>query len=177
MIMSIRTLGDPVLRTPAKPVTEFDRKLAVLRDDMLETMYDAPGVGLAAPQVGLSVRAFVFDDGQTGPRFMGNPELFDASGRTTEDEGCLSIPGPFSATPRSAVITCRGHDVDGAIYEMTGEGLLARIFQHESDHLNGALYIDHLDEPARREVMAELRRIELAMDEPRKRRLLRRDEA
>ncbi len=99
------------------------------------------------------------------------------SGQTMEDEGCLSIPGPYHATPRAAVVTCRGQDVNGEIYEMTGEGLLARIFQHETDHLNGMLYIDHLDDEGRREVMAELRRIELAMDEPKKRRLLRRGDA
>ncbi|HEY6568101.1 MAG TPA: peptide deformylase [Actinomycetota bacterium] len=175
--MPIRTLGDPVLRTPGKPVTEFDRKLAVLCQDMIETMYEAPGVGLAAPQVGLSLRLFVFDDGETGPLVMANPELFDASGETEVDEGCLSIPGPYHATPRAAVVTCRGQDVSGHTYEMTGEGLLARIFQHETDHLSGMLYIDHLDDEGRREVMVELRRLELAMDEPKKRRLLRRDDA
>jgi peptide deformylase len=174
VILSIRTLGDPVLRTPARPVVEFDRRLARLRDDMIETMYDAPGVGLAGPQVGLSMRMFVFDDGETGPMFMANPELFDASGDTLEDEGCLSIPGPFHPTPRSGAITCRGQGIDGAPYEMTGEGLLARIFQHETDHLDGMLYIDRLDDDGRRAVMAELRRIELEVDEPRKRRLLRR---
>jgi peptide deformylase len=157
-------------------VTVFDRKLASLRDDMIETMYDAPGVGLAGPQVGLSMRMFVFDDGGSGPMFMANPELFDATGNTLEDEGCLSIPGPFHPTPRYAAITCRGQDVDGEPYEMTGEGLLARIFQHERDHLDGELYIDRLDDDGRRAVMAELRRIELEIDEPRKRRLLRRSE-
>lgn len=177
MIMPIRTLGDPALRAPGKPVTEFDRKLAALCEDMVDTMYDAPGVGLAAPQVGLSLRLFVFDDGETGPLVMANPELFDASGETVVDEGCLSIPGPYHATPRAAVVTCRGQDVSGQIYEMTGEGLLARIFQHETDHLSGMLYIDHLDDEGRREVMVELRRLELAMDEPKKRRLLRRDDA
>jgi peptide deformylase len=177
VIMPIRTLGDPVLRTPGKPVVEFDRKLAALRDDMLETMYDAPGVGLAAQQVGFSLRLFVFDDGETGPMFMANPELFDPTGQTVEDEGCLSIPGPFHATPRAAVVTCRGQDVNGAFFEMTGEGLLGRIFQHETDHVGGKLYIDHLDEEGRREVMVELRRIELAIDEPKKRRLLRRGDA
>jgi peptide deformylase len=174
--MPIRTLGDPVLRTPAKPISDFDRRLAKLRDDMLETMYDAPGVGLAGPQVGLSVRLFVFDDGETGPMFIANPELFDGNGQTHEDEGCLSIPGPFHATPRAAVITCRGQDIDGATFEMSGEGLLARIFQHETDHLDGKLYIDHLDDQGRRAVMADLRRLELSADESRKRGLLRRDD-
>ena len=108
---------------------------------------------------------------------MANPELFDGSGQTMEEEGCLSIPGPFHPTPRFSTITCRGQDMRGATYEMTGEGLLARIFQHETDHLNGVLYIDHLDDEGRRAVMADLRRLELEIPEPKKRRLLRRGEA
>ena len=106
MILPIRTLGDPVLKTPAKPVTEFDRKLKALVQDMVETMYDAPGVGLAGPQVGISLRLFVFDDGETGPSFMANPVLSDASGEVLIDEGCLSIPGPFHPTTRYERITC-----------------------------------------------------------------------
>jgi peptide deformylase len=168
-------LGDPVLRTPTRPVTQFDRALGKLRDDMLETMYDAPGVGLAGPQVGRSMRLFVFDDGETGPIFMANPELFDAGGQILEDEGCLSIPGPYHATPRALTISCRGRDVDGTTLEITGEGLLARIFQHETDHLDGTLYIDHLDDEGRRQVMAEMRRIELGLEEPRRRTLPRGD--
>ena len=164
--MRIRTLGDPALREPAKPVTEFDRRLRMLRDDMVATMYDAPGVGLAGPQVGISRRLFVFDDGETGPLFMANPVLIDPQGELLEEEGCLSIPGPYHETERFARITCRGHDVEGAPIEITGEGLLARILQHETDHLDGMLYIDRLDDEGRRAVMAELRRIELGLEEP-----------
>jgi peptide deformylase len=166
VILPIRILGDPVLRQPAKPVTEFDRRLRALRDDMIATMYDAPGVGLAGPQVGVSLRLFVFDDGETGPLFVANPELVDMQGELLEEEGCLSIPGPYHETSRAARVTCRGQDIDGAPFEMTGEGLLARIFQHETDHLDGMLYIDRLDEEGRRAVMAELRRIELGLAEP-----------
>jgi peptide deformylase len=166
VILPIRILGDPVLRQPAKPVTEFDRRLRALRDDMIATMYDAPGVGLAGPQVGVSLRLFVFDDGETGPLFVANPELVDMQGELLEEEGCLSIPGPYHETPRAARVTCRGQDIGGAPFEMTGEGLLARIFQHETDHLDGMLYIDRLDEEGRRAVMAELRRIELGLAEP-----------
>jgi peptide deformylase len=175
VILPIRTLGDPVLRMPCNPVARFDDRLHKLMDDMVETMYAAPGVGLAGPQVGISQRLFVYDDGETGPRFMANPELSAPVGEVAEDEGCLSIPGPFHPTTRSATITCRGQDVDGSWYEMTGEGLLARIFQHETDHLSGTLFIDHLDDEGRRAVMAELRRIELGLEEsPGKRRFLRR---
>ncbi len=100
MIIPIRILGDPVLKTPAKPVEDFDDGLRRLAQDMLETMYDAPGVGLAGPQVGISLRLFVFDDGMTGPTFMANPELLSAEGELVEEEGCLSIPGPFYPTRR-----------------------------------------------------------------------------
>lgn len=98
MILPIRTLGDPVLREPTKPVEHFDRRLRQLVKDMGETMYAAPGVGLAGPQVGMSIRLFVFDDGQTGPLCVVNPELDDGDGEVLEEEGCLSIPGPYYPT-------------------------------------------------------------------------------
>jgi len=161
MILPIRTLGDPVLKTPAKPVTRFDGGLRTLFEDMVETMYAAPGVGLAGPQVGLSLRLFVFDDGTTGPTFVANPVLSDPQGDQVEDEGCLSIPGPFHATGRSERIVCRGQDLDGEPFEVRGEGLLARILQHETDHVDGLLFIDRLDDAGRRQVLAELRRIEM----------------
>jgi peptide deformylase len=173
VIIPIRTLGDPVLRTPSKPVDTFDRSLAKLFDDMVETMYAAQGVGLAAPQVGLSLRLFVFDDGETGPTFVANPELSDARGEVLTvltDEGCLSIPGPYYPTARAEQIRCRGLDVRGRPWELEGEGLLARIFQHEADHLDGMLFIDRLDDEGRRAVLAELRQIELGLVEPRKNR-------
>ena len=170
MIIPIRTLGDPVLKTPAKPVERFDEALRRFSESMLETMYDAPGVGLAGPQVGISLRVFVFDDGITGPTFMANPELVSPEGEILEEEGCLSIPGPFYPTRRSAKIVCRGQDLQGDPLEITGEGLLARIFQHETDHLEGLLFIDRLDEEGRKAVLAELRRIELGLAEPRQRR-------
>jgi peptide deformylase len=169
VIIPIRTLGDPVLKTPAKAVEAFDEALRRLADDMLETMYDAPGVGLAGPQVGRSLSVFVFDDGETGPMFMANPELSGAEGDALLEEGCLSIPGPFYPTHRFAAITCRGQDLRGEWYTMQGDGLLARIFQHETDHLGGTLFIDRLDDDGRRSVLAELRRIELGLAEPRKR--------
>jgi peptide deformylase len=170
VIMPIRILGDPVLKAPTKPVERFDAALDRLIQDMFETMYDAPGVGLAAPQVGLSLKLFVFDDGSTGPMAVANPELAEATDEmVVEEEGCLSIPGPFYPTERSARIVCRGQDVAGKSIELTGEGLLARIFQHETDHLNGFLFIDRLEEHGRKEVLAELRRIELGLSEPRKR--------
>jgi peptide deformylase len=167
MLLAIRTLGDPVLREPAKPVERFDRALRQLAKDMAETMYDAPGVGLAGPQVGLSLQLFVFDDGEHGPIFVANPELLDAEGEVVEEEGCLSIPGPYHPTTRYRKIRCRGQDGRGRELDLVGEGLLARIFQHETDHLQGMLYIDRLDDEGRKAVLAELRRIELGLVDPR----------
>jgi peptide deformylase len=166
--MRIRTLGDPVLKTPAKPVETFDRALRKLAEDMLESMYEAQGVGLAGPQIGVSSRLFVFDDGETGPMFVANPELSNAEGEIVVDEGCLSIPGPYHPTARAERIRCRGQDLLGRPLELDGEGLLGRIFQHETDHLDGVLFIDRLDDEGRRAVLAELRQIELGLVEPRK---------
>ena len=128
---------------------------------MFETMYDAPGVGLAAPQVGIAARFFVFDDGETGPTFLANVRLVDPEGENLRDEGCLSLPGPFAPTVRAERITARGQDLKGRDVEIRAEGLLARILQHETDHTEGVLYIDRLDDEARREVMRLMREQEL----------------
>jgi peptide deformylase len=167
--LPIRTLGDPVLRQPSKPVERFDRALRRLVEEMTETMYAANGVGLAAPQVGVSARVFTYDDGETGPSILANPELTLLDGEVLHDEGCLSIPGPYHPTARTARVRVTGQDVRGRPIEVEAEGLLARIFQHETDHLNGVLYIDRLDDDGRRAVMAELRRIEMGLAEPRTR--------
>src|SRR5215210_3491703 len=152
--MPIRVLGDPVLREPSKPVERFDRALRRLVDEMTETMYAANGVGLAGPQVGLSYRLFTSDDGETGPSFIANPELTLLDGELIRDEGCLSISGPFYPTARAAQVLITGADARGRPVRIEAEGLLARIFQHETDHLDGALYIDRLDDEGRRSVMA-----------------------
>ncbi|HLB62514.1 MAG TPA: peptide deformylase [Actinomycetota bacterium] len=156
-VLSIRVLGDPVLRETARPVERFDRALRRIAEDMLETMYEAPGVGLAANQVGLSLACFVFDDGDGHEGFVANPKVFDLQGEETLDEGCLSIPGPFYPTPRALRARVRGRDVRGRDLELEGEGLLARIFQHETDHLSGGLYIDRLPDDGRNEVLRRLR--------------------
>jgi peptide deformylase len=167
--MPIRTLGDPVLREPAKPVETFDRVLRHLVDDMLAAMYEANGVGLAGPQVGLSYRLFTYDDGETGPSFLANPELILLDDELIRDEGCLSIPGPFYPTARAAAVRVTGQDAKGRPLEIEAEGLLARIFQHETDHLDGMLYIDRLDDEGRRAVLSELRLIEMGLAQPRRR--------
>ncbi len=160
-LMPIKTLGAPVLRERARPVERFDESLARIVDDMFETMYAAPGVGLAAPQVGISTRFFVYDDGQDNKGFVANPELTELTGTEVIDEGCLSIPGPAYATERAKKLRLRGVDGHGDPIEIQAEGLLARIFQHETDHLDGMLYIDRLDDEGRRDVMRQLREIEL----------------
>jgi peptide deformylase len=160
-LLPIRTLGDPVLREAARPVERFDRTLRRIVDDMFETMYDAPGVGLAAPQVGIAARFFVFDDGDGGPRFLANAVLSDLGGEIVQEEGCLSIPGPFYPLARAATVTARGLDVHGREIEVRGEGLLARILQHENDHTHGTLYVDRLDDEGRRQVMRSMREHEL----------------
>jgi peptide deformylase len=170
VVMPIRTLGDPVLREPSKPVDRFDGALRRIVDEMMETMYAANGVGLAGPQVGLSLRLFTYDDGETGPSFLANPELSLMEDELISDEGCLSIPGPYYPTARAQRVRISGADELGRRVEIDADGLLARIFQHETDHLHGMLYIDRLDDAGRRAVMAELRQIEMGLVEPRKRR-------
>ena len=160
-LLPIRTLGDPVLREPGRDLERFDESLLRLIGDMFETMHDAPGVGLASQQVGISSRFFVFDDGDGHRGFVANPELSEHEGEEEHDEGCLSIPGPFHPTRRALRVRLRGVDERGEPVDLVGEGLLARIFQHETDHTNGVLYIDRLDDAGRRDVMRQLRELEL----------------
>jgi peptide deformylase len=166
-VLRIRKLGDPVLREKARPVERFDGSLWRLIDDMFETMYAAPGVGLAAPQVAVSLRLFVYDDGEGNAGAVANPELSDLEDEESREEGCLSIPGPFYPTVRSLRATVRGSDVEGRPLELSGEGLLARIFQHETDHTDGVLYIDRLPPEGRREVMRMLREHEVRQQQER----------
>jgi peptide deformylase len=162
-ILPIRQLGDPVLREKARPVETFDDHLTRLARDMLETMYDAPGVGLAAPQIGISLRLIVFDEGSgSGSKALANPEIFDLEGQEVHDEGCLSVRGPYAELGRALTLRARGFTLGGEPVEFGAEGLLARIMQHETDHLDGILFIDRLSEEARREVMRQLREQELA---------------
>jgi peptide deformylase len=161
-ILPIRRLGDPVLREPASDVEAFDESLRSLFRDMLETMYEAPGVGLAAPQVGLSLRFFVYDAKEgAGPGAMANPILSEAQGEQEEDEGCLSISGLYYPTRRATRIRATGLDLGGREISVVGEGLVARILQHETDHVNGMLFVDRLDEESRRRAMADIRNREL----------------
>ena len=165
-VLPIRTLGDPVLRERAAPVETFDDVLMRLADDMVETMHAAPGVGLAANQVGVRLACFVYDDRDGHAGFVANPELSDLDDEETIDEGCLSVPGPYHPTSRALKVRLRGFDLEGGPLDIRAEGLLARIFQHETDHLNGKLYLDRLDEEGRRDVMRQLRELEVERSEP-----------
>jgi peptide deformylase len=148
--------GDPVLRTRAGEVTEFDAALRRLADDMLETMYDAPGVGLAAPQIGIQKRMFVYDIGE-GPGVVVNPVLEEVSGEYTHDEGCLSVPGLYWPISRAMHARVTGQDLDGNPIELEGEELMARMLQHEIDHLDGKLLLTRLTDEQRKEALKVLR--------------------
>jgi peptide deformylase len=153
---TIRVFGDPVLKRPAAPVTDVDGALAKLVDAMYETMYDAPGVGLAAPQVGVQQRFFVYDIGD-GPFVLLNPEIVGASGEWVYEEGCLSLPGLAFEIARPKVITVKAQDLDGNEVVIEGDELLGRVFLHEIDHLDGVLMLDRLDGDDRKRAMRELR--------------------
>jgi peptide deformylase len=148
MIYPIVKFGDPVLEKQAEPVTVFDEELKKLVDDMFESMYAAHGVGLAAPQIGISKRLAVIDttfkEDPDAKLVLANPEIIHAEGRHTQNEGCLSIPEFRESVTRPRKVTIRAQDVRGNFYEKTGEELLARAFLHETDHLNGKLYISHI---------------------------------
>ena len=155
---AIRIFGDPVLKSPTAPVTDIDGALATLVDAMYDTMYDAPGVGLAAPQVGVQKRFFVYDVADdTGPHVLLNPEIVEQSGEWTYEEGCLSLPGLSFEIVRPKVITVRGIDMDGNEVVVQGDELLGRVFLHEIDHLDGVLMLDRLDKSDRKRAMRELR--------------------
>jgi peptide deformylase len=153
--LPIRTFPDPILRQKAKPVDRFDGPLQTLIEAMVETLYAAPGLGLAAPQVGESLRLFVYDlsahEGKHPLVVVANPEIIEASGEAIDEEGCLSVPHYRERVKRAARVRLRGLDREGKPIELTGEGLVARLFQHEVDHLNGMLLIDRLS-PLKRDI-------------------------
>jgi peptide deformylase len=148
MIYPIVKFGNPVLEKPAEPVTEFNNELKELVEDMFASMYQAKGVGLAAPQIGISKRLAVIDvtfkEDPDAKLVLANPEIIHKEGKQTQSEGCLSIPEFRENVTRPKKVTIRAQDVNGNWYEKTGEDLLARAFLHETDHLNGKLYISHI---------------------------------
>lgn len=139
-LRNIVTEGDSVLTKVSRPVTKFDRRLHILLDDMTETLVDAGGVGLAAPQVGVLRRVVVVDTGEDGILELVNPEIIEQSGQQTGLEGCLSVPGKYGIVTRPNVVKVRAQDRDGNWFEAEGEALIARCFCHELAHLEGQLY-------------------------------------
>lgn len=158
-VQDIRLFGDPVLRTPAAPVTTFDKELRKLVKDLTETMQDAPGLGLAAPQIGVSLRVFTYwVDDVLG--HLVNPVL-DLSEETQDgEEGCLSVPEMAFPTTRALRVVAKGFDMHGEPVVLEGSDLLARCVQHETDHLDGIMFIDRLDPQTRKEAMRLIRESE-----------------
>ena len=162
MTHEIRIFGDPVLKTEAAPVTDIDGKLVTLADEMLQVMYDRPGIGLAAPQVGIQKQFFVYDI-DDGPAALINPVIKESRGEWVYEEGCLSIPGLYVEIVRPKEILISGFDLNGNEVEFEADELLARLFQHEFDHLHGTLMFERMTPEQRKEAMIEWRRLR---DEP-----------
>lgn len=155
-IQDIRLIGDAVLRTPAEEVTVFDAELRRLIVDLTETMHEAPGVGLAAPQIGVGLRVFTYYvDGHLG--HVINPRLELSGEDELDEEGCLSIPGVAALTPRAPRAVAAGFEEHGEPVLIVGAQLLARCFQHETDHLDGVLFVDRLDTQERRRALKAIR--------------------
>jgi peptide deformylase len=156
--LQILEYPDPRLRTRAKPVKVFDAELAQLAADMLETMYIAPGVGLAATQVDVHKRLIVMDvsEGKTDPRVYCNPEILTLEGVEVTEEGCLSVPGIFDEIKRAATVRARAQDLTGKTFEIDLDGLAAVCLQHEMDHLEGKLFVDYLSDLKRERIRKKL---------------------
>jgi peptide deformylase len=163
MIHPIVKFGNPVLEKACEKVTVFDEQLQKLVDDMFESMYAAHGVGLAAPQIGISRRIAVIDvtfkEDPNARLVLINPEIIQTEGKHTQSEGCLSIPEFRENVTRPNKVTLRAQDVHGETFEKTGEELLARAFLHETDHLNGKLYISHLSALKRDLIKRKIRKL------------------
>ena len=155
-IRPIRLFGDPVLRTAADPVTTVDAELRKLVADLTDTMMEAPGVGLAAPQIGVGLRVFTYYVDDVVGHLI-NPSLDLSDELEVDDEGCLSFPGLSYPTSRSFGVVAKGFDMHGEPVTVEGSGLLARCVQHETDHLDGVLFIDRLDPAQRKLAMTEIR--------------------
>ncbi len=163
MIYPIVKFGNAVLEKPAEKVTVFDEELKKLVEDMFESMYAARGVGLAAPQIGISQRIAVVDvtfkEDPEAKLVLINPEIIHKEGRHAQSEGCLSIPDFRENVSRAKEVTIRAQDLAGNLFEKTGDDLLARAFQHETDHLNGKLYISHISALKRDLIKRKIRKL------------------
>jgi peptide deformylase len=158
-VLTVRKYGDPVLRRKAQPVAAVTPALEQMIADMIDTMYEEVGIGLAAPQVGISLRLMVVSDLEGRHAFpLVNPVITERRGEVTAEEGCLSLPGIFAPVTRSEWVKVEGQDLAGAPIVLEGRGLRARVFQHEIDHLDGILFIDHLDSMARDRIKRKIKK-------------------
>ncbi len=157
-VLLIRRYGDPVLRRRASPVTEITPEIQRLIDDMVETMYDALGIGLAATQVGVPHRILVVDVGRGEARVYVNPEIVEQDGQVVGEEGCLSLPGIFADVARAKRVVVEGRDREGRPIREEAQGLMARVFQHEIDHLDGILFLDRLDKVSRDRIKRRIKK-------------------
>ncbi|HEX8439554.1 peptide deformylase [Archangium sp.] len=169
MVREILIWPDPILKQKAKPVARVDDTLRTLIKDMFETMYAADGVGLAAPQVGVLQRVIVLDtrprQPESQPLAMINPEIIALEGKTTYTEGCLSIPGEAEDVDRAAVVTVKFLDPEGREQTLTCDGLLAIAVQHETDHLNGTVFVDHVSTLKRELIRKRMKRVKTTREE------------
>ncbi len=159
MSYQIRVLGDPVLRQEALPIENIDGRVVRMVEDMVPVMYEAEGIGLAAPQVGIQKRLFVYDIGE-GPQTLVNPQITESDGEWAFDEGCLSIPGLSFEIIRPKQVHLVGRDLEGNEVSIEADELLSRLFQHELDHLDGILLLDHLDRDQRKAALSRWREIQ-----------------
>jgi peptide deformylase len=165
-VLPVRLYGDPLLRRRAEPVREVTLEIDALIDDMIDTMYDETGIGLAAPQVGFGLRLLVVDEGKGGARAYLNPVVVEQRGQAVAEEGCLSLPGIFADVARAESVVVEARDRAGAPIRRPASGLLARVFQHEIDHLDGVLFIDRLDRVTRDRIKRRIKRHGFPEDAP-----------
>ena len=164
-VLRIRKYGDPVLRRRALPIEDVTPEVRRIIADMTDTMYDEVGIGLAAPQVGVSLRLVVVGDEEgRGVQALVNPVIAEQGGQVTAEEGCLSIPGVFAPVTRAAWVRVEAHDADGEPLALTARGLRARVLQHEMDHLDGVLFIDRLDPVTRDRIKRKIKKEGLRED-------------
>ena len=164
-VLPVKLYGDPVLRKVAEPVATVTPEIKAVIADLVESMWHQVGVGLAAPQVGISLRIVVMDDGKRGARALINPAIIERRGSVREEEGCLSLPGIFADVERSKWIRVSALDGDGAPIAFEAEGLQAKVVQHEIDHLDGVLFIDRLPPVTRDRIKRRIQKDGLARGE------------
>lgn len=165
-VLTVRRYGDPKLRRKAEPVSAITPEIKVLIADLMETMYHQVGIGIAAPQVGVSLRVIIVDDGEGGVRALVNPVITTQGGRAVAEEGCLSIPGIFAQVERAEWADMEALDGDGHLLRFRARGLQARVIQHEIDHLDGLLFIDRLEKATRDRIKRKIKKEGLPDEAP-----------